>query len=241
MRISSEIFTPGSKLNVSRPPSSFYFFIPFFSIRTLAVGVRCHASYFHARTRRLHLLKAIHYDSKIISFDLSRQWRGRHPIKSYVAASETTIRIRRTCLYIPLVHSSCVPIAHFRTCLPFFFLHFPGVSSQRFLLKSFNQRNFVSPNGREFVNANEKEKNFVSFPFFPRCNRNTSDERQFKGRHVLIELSRDRNRLFGNGSPVRAGGYQSRSRGEKIGRFICKESCERRRVNSSPSRGNLRD
>lgn len=31
------------------------------------VDVLCHASYFHARTRRLHLLKAIHYDSKIIS------------------------------------------------------------------------------------------------------------------------------------------------------------------------------
>lgn len=54
----------------------------------------CFATYFHARTRRLHLLKAIHYDSKIISWDSSRRWRGRHPIKSYVAAPETSNRIQ---------------------------------------------------------------------------------------------------------------------------------------------------
>lgn len=45
-----------------------------------------------------HLLKAIHYDSKIISSDSSRQRRGRHPIKPYVAASEATVRIRPSLL-----------------------------------------------------------------------------------------------------------------------------------------------
>jgi len=82
--------------------------------------VRCHASYFHARTRRLHLLKVIHYDSKIISFDSSRQRRGRHPIKSYVAAPETTIRIRRASLYISFVFFSCAPVVHRYTCYFFF-------------------------------------------------------------------------------------------------------------------------
>lgn len=49
---------------------------------------------------RLHLLKAIHYDSKIISFDSSRRRRGRHPIKSYVAAPETSSRIQGACSHI---------------------------------------------------------------------------------------------------------------------------------------------
>lgn len=57
-------FSPVSSRSplVFSPLSSF----PFFFLGPV-VDVLCHASYFHARTRRLHLLKAIHYDSKIIS------------------------------------------------------------------------------------------------------------------------------------------------------------------------------
>lgn len=134
---------------------SFFFVFFFFGTshvqRTLAIGVRCYASYFHARTQRLHLLKAIHYDSKIISFDSSRQRRGRHPIKSYVAAPETTIRTRRASLYISLVRTSCVPVVYipllvssfpfsfFFFLLPSFLLHFvatflEAVQSEKFYL-----------------------------------------------------------------------------------------------------------
>lgn len=68
--ITGSIFRPASFLPrsllrsplVFSPLSSF----PFFFLGPV-VDVLCHASYFHARTRRLHLLKAIHYDSKIIS------------------------------------------------------------------------------------------------------------------------------------------------------------------------------
>ena len=77
--LSSRSVSPG----LSRSP---LVFSPLSSFQSFFLGpvvdVLCHASYFHARTRRLHLLKAIHYDSKIISFDSSRRRRGRHPIKS---------------------------------------------------------------------------------------------------------------------------------------------------------------
>lgn len=113
-----DFHTRGSKLNLSRPSHFFYYFFFFFFLFELLPSA-CVVSYFHARTRRLHLLKAIHYDSKIISFDSSRQRRGRHPIKSYVAAPETTIRIRRASLYISLVQASCVPVIYSCTCSSF--------------------------------------------------------------------------------------------------------------------------
>lgn len=154
---------------------SFFFLFFFFGTshvqRTLAVGVRCYASYFHARTQRLHLLKAIHYDSKIISFDSSRQRRGRHPIKSYVAAPETTIRTRRASLYISLVRTSCVPVVYipllvssfpFSFFFFFFYLHFFCISSQR-SSKPFNLRNSISPSDRDFVERDEEERNSSRF------------------------------------------------------------------------------
>jgi len=73
------------------------FFILFFRLLPSAC-VATHRIFTHAR--RLHLLKAIHYDSKIISFDSSRQWRGRHPIKSYVAAPETTEYDEPPCTFL---------------------------------------------------------------------------------------------------------------------------------------------
>lgn len=104
------IFTRGSTLNLAGEAAASRFLSHSVCFRTPAVGVRCHASYFHARTRRLHLLKAIHYDSKIISFDSSRQRRGRHPIKSYVAASETSIQDTTEPSRIAgLAHCSSVP------------------------------------------------------------------------------------------------------------------------------------
>lgn len=113
-----------------------HLFLLFFFFSNLPSA--CVVSYFHARTRRLHLLKAIHYDSKIISFDSSRQQRGRHPIKSYVAAPETTIRIRRAFLYISLVQASCVPVIYSCTCSSFSssFIYF---EFRRNTLKSFRR------------------------------------------------------------------------------------------------------
>lgn len=118
----------------------------------------CVVSYFHARTRRLHLLKAIHYDSKIISFDSSRQRRGRHPIKSYVAAPETTIRIRRASLYISLVQASCVPVIYSCTCSSF---------SPSFIYLGFRRNILSSRSGERYLAE------------WPRLRRETEEEWKF--------------------------------------------------------------
>lgn len=107
------------------PFLSVFFFFFCFSLLFFSNFSHWYAGYFHAHMRRLHTLKAIYYDSKIISYDSSRRRRGRHPIKSYVAAPETAILNKSLLL---LIRSSCV--CAFRRICSFFplFLFFSWAS-----------------------------------------------------------------------------------------------------------------